>query len=318
LKVSTLLTQYLYQNKQLTLAGIGEFSIPSSVSIPDANDKNFHEFLQHIEFTPRPSSRLDDNLVDFIRQKTGKIKPLAESDLDSFISDCKTLLNIGKPLYLEGIGTLQKNKDGRYDFVHGLVMSERTESLQNERPIERQTDKKFLYRTEYTEQASQSNVLRRVLMAGGVIVGLGVIIWGGYLLYSKKTDPQTDSVVVENGNQGTTSISPDTASMNGGVVDSPSVNPPDTAVSRRETAPVVSNAQGYKFICEVTNTRARALSRFQKLRELSSQYQMETRDSVHFTIFVRLPAAPSDTARIKDSLKAWYWGTRDRYIRIEQ
>jgi len=313
LKVSSLLTQYLYQNKLLNLPGIGQFSIGPAVAIPEPTDKNFHDFLQQIEFSPKASARMDDNLIDYIRQKTGKIKPLAESDLESFVADCKTMLNIGKPLYLEGIGTLQKNKEGRYDFVHGMVMSERAESMHPEAPIEKHGDKRFLYRTEYTDQASQTNILRRLLIAAGIVVGLGVIIWGGYLLYTKKAGPP-EEITVNTNNAAQEPVSPSVQPADSTTIDSNAVLTPAPA-----PAPVTTAATGtYKFICEVTKTRQRGIDRFKRLKELDSRYQMETTDSVHFTIFVRLPAAPGDTIRIKDSLRAWYWGTIDRRIRIEQ
>jgi hypothetical protein len=346
----------------LNIPGIGQFSIDPSLSIPEPTDKNFGEFLQSIQFNPKTISRPDEDLIDFIRQKTGKIKPLAESDLDSYLSDCKMVLNIGKPLYFEGIGTLQKNKEGRLDFIHGQLASERLEptaperktektadkkplyfegigTLQKnkegrldfihgqlaserleptapERKTEKAADKKPLYNTEYISGQSSSNLLlRRLLMIGGTVIALGVIVWGGYLLYSKKTSPDTDNTAdVRQPVQ--TYIPAD--SLNAGTADSSTISTPPADSIKTETAAVsTSTPTGYyKFVCEDTRTAKRAFDRFKILKEHDSRFQMETRDSIRYSIFVVLPANAADTTRIKDSLKAWYWGTRDRYIRI--
>jgi len=308
LKVAGLLTQFLYQHKKLNIPGIGQFSIDASVSIPDHTDKNYQEFLQYIQFTPRQISRPDDELIDFIRVKTGKIKPLAESDLDSYLSDCKLLLNIGKPLYIEGIGTLNKNKDGSFEFSHGQPMTERMESLPPEKGPEKHGERKFLYNNEYTSQSTgQTNILRKLLIIAGILIGLGVIVWGGYLLYSKKTSPvvESNNVVSETFDTSEAKITADTA-LNANAI--------DTSLKRETSTPPGT----YKFICEVTNTRERAFSRYAILQQNNKQYKMETKDSVHFTIYVLLQSTPADTTHKKDSLKAWYWGERPRSIRIEQ
>lgn len=309
MKVAGLLTQFLYQHKKLNIPGIGQFSIDASISIPDHTDKNYQDFLQYIQFTQRNISRPDDELIDFIRVKTGKIKPLAESDLDSYLSDCKLLLNIGKPLYIDGIGTLNKNKDGSFEFSHGQPMTERMESLPPEKGPEKHGERKFLYNNEYTSQSTgQTNILRKLLIVAGILIGLGVIVWGGYLLYSKKTNPtvETNDPLANAPDTNTTGTNNSDTSLQANNVDSPTISkeikPPGT----------------YKFICEVTSTAERAKSRYKILQEDNKQYRMETKDSVHFTIYVLLPATPADTSRIKDSLKNWYWGGRPRYIRIEQ
>ncbi|MBC7849032.1 MAG: hypothetical protein H7Y31_04820, partial [Chitinophagaceae bacterium] len=127
MKISGLLAHFLYEHKLLNLPGIGQFVIDKAVAIPEPSDKNFADFLQQVKFNQKQVLRPDDELIDYIRLKTGKIKPLAESDLDSFVSEGKILLNIGKPMYIEGIGSLHKNKDGKFEFSHGQPMTERTE-----------------------------------------------------------------------------------------------------------------------------------------------------------------------------------------------
>ena len=119
LKLSSLFSKYLYQEKKLRLPGLGEFTLDPSLTVPDINDKFFGDFLQNIRFNPVQITSPDEHFINFIRTETGKIKPLAESDLDSFLSDGKILLNIGKPFHIEGIGSLQKTREGQLEFHPG-------------------------------------------------------------------------------------------------------------------------------------------------------------------------------------------------------
>ena len=133
LKLSLLFVRFLYQHKQLNLPGIGVFTIDPSINIAEVTEKNSHEYLQHIKFIQRPVAKPDEEFIEFIRTHTGKIRPLAESDLESFLSEGKILLNIGKPFHLDGIGTLQKNRTGNYEFYPGLPLLEKLENFSLER-----------------------------------------------------------------------------------------------------------------------------------------------------------------------------------------
>lgn len=313
MRIAALLTQFLYQHKQLDVPGIGRFMVPESVPIPENGDKGVEEFLKTIEFIHKPDIRNNEDLIDYIRSKTGKIKPLAESDLDSFLNDCKSILNIGKPLYLEGIGTLQKNKDGRIDFMHGQAASERLEvSHSSEKTTDRQKENKPLYNTEYTSQNNQANNLRKMLILGGIIIGIAVVLWGGYLLYMKTTE-STDPIRPADNNNTVPTV--DTSRSK---IDSSLSIPPDSLVQSTVGEIPTANPIGgtYKFICEITQTKARALRRFQMLQQLNKNFKMETRDSVRFSIYVVLPI--TDTTKQKDSLKLWYWGAGGRDIIIEK
>ncbi len=138
LKLAILLAQYFYQHKQLNLPSIGSFSLDAAVTVPDQNDKNFREFLKYVQFKQQPIAKADETLIDFIRAHTGKIKPLAESDLESYLADGKLLLNIGKPFHIEGIGTLHKNKLGIYEFIAGEPSLERMEIVNEPKEVERE------------------------------------------------------------------------------------------------------------------------------------------------------------------------------------
>ena len=72
-----------------------------------------------VQFQNANIAAADKELISFICENTGKIRPLAISDLDSYLHLGTEMLNIGKPFYLEGIGTITKNKSGKFDFSPG-------------------------------------------------------------------------------------------------------------------------------------------------------------------------------------------------------
>lgn len=305
MKITLLLAKYFYQHKEISLPGIGVFHLDPAVTVPDVNDKNFREFLKYIQFTQKTVLKADDKFIDFIRAETGKIRPLAESDLESYLADGKLLLNIGKPFHIEGIGSLQKNKSGIYEFTPGEPMLERLESLQQESTGEKYPRRKPTY-DESQQRATTHNNQRRLLLIGTlVVIGLAIILWGGYSLYNKNSEPNVEPSVAHS----------DTPLQK---IDSPTVSTsPIDSTTQQPVVASVTPAGNYKFIFENTTRKSRALKRYAYVKDLSPRIQMETTpDSASFTIYVTLPAQPADTSRLKDSLNAWYYGTKPIKVRI--
>jgi ribonucleotide reductase alpha subunit len=302
LKFAILLSKYFYTKKHLSLPGIGVFHLDAAVTVPEFSDKNFREVLKYIQFTHKNVAKADDELIEFIRTQTGKIRPLAESDLESYLADGKLLLNIGKPFTIEGIGSLQKMKSGDLVFSPGEPTIERLDFHTEDKHPDKSVRNIPVYEENQSRTTSHNNQ-RRVLLVGTlVVIGLIVILWGGYTLYNKSNNEPTQVSSEVN----TPITSADTSTIQ--QSDSSLVQPP----------PVTAAPSGtYKFIFEQTNRKARALKRFAYVHDLSPRIQMETADSLSFTIFVRLPATPTDTGRLKDSLNAWYYGTKPVKIRIE-
>jgi hypothetical protein len=289
----------------LNLPSIGSFTLDPAVTVPDMNDKNFREFLKYVQFSQKPVARADDALIDYIRAHTGKIKPLAESDLESYLGDGKLLLNIGKPFHIEGIGTLHKNKLAIYEFTPGEPSMERMETITEQRETERPAAKKSksTFEDGYSRIEAHNNRRKGLLIGTLVVVGLAVIVWGGYMLYNNNdgkelTTPAQQTVI-------------DTPTQ---LADSTSKAPADS------TPPALASstpAGSYKFIFETTK-KTRALKRHAFLLPLNKDIKLETKDSITYNISVVLPATPADTIRLKDSLNAWYYGTKPIKVRIEQ
>lgn len=311
MKLAILVPQYFYQHRNLSLPGIGIFSLDDKVVIPDSSDKNARDFGQHIQFKQFNVLKADDALIDFIRTHTGKIKPLAESDLDSYVSDGKLMLNIGKPFHIEGIGTLVKNRNGVYEFTPGEPMMERMEAhqpLREKKERETATQKKSVFDDDYYPHETKGGTgSRKMIILVGVVLGLAVVIWGGYSLYNSKVD-------------NTTTAATDTNIL---AVDSAAIKAQADSLARAKVITDSLQALGvapgnYKFIFLSTPSKLRALKHYGQVSRDNPRIKLESNgDSTLFNIFMVLPATPADTIRLKDSLNNWYYGSKPVRVTID-
>lgn len=287
MKLAALFAQFLYQHKELKLPGLGVFTLDPNIPIPDAADKNFNEFTRNIQFSQQPVAHADESFINFIRTETGKIKPLAESDLDSYLSDGKILLNIGKPFHLEGIGYLLKNPQGGYVFTPGAPTLQKNSSGAAPQPhTDDSTQGPSIF-----ERSSTSNS-RKIGAAAAIIAGIVIVVWLGYTLYNR--NPNNSPI--------STSESV-TATPHGTAAGNPLL---DSAQNKIDSVGGSIVSTNYKFIIERTANRNRAYRRLNQIKETLTDIRMESPDSTIFTLYFVLPAQPSDTARIRDSLKTWY------------
>ena len=286
MKLPILLSQYLREQKTLSLPGIGIFNLTGPLPSDDANSLLLSS---HIEFERKSVKEPDDKLINFIKQETGKIKPLAIADLETFIATGMELLNMGKPFQLEGIGNIQKNKNGQLEFVAGETIVTRHEQTHTEH------DKKTSV-FEDGKYEPKSNPLQKVLAFGLLLAGLGVVLLGGYYLYNRSNNPTETA---------------DDETLN---------DPParqqviDTVAAPVDSSHIVKQAPTYKFILENTNSKTRALKRYNQLRSMAIDVKIETPDSTNFKLYFVIPSTATDTIRIKDSLMNYY----GRKVIIEQ
>jgi len=275
LKLPALLSQYLREQKTLSLPGIGIFHLIGAVS-SDQENSSLH--YSQVQFESKKVREADDKLISFIKQETGKIKPLAIADLESFIATGMELLNMGKPFQLEGIGSIQKKKDGQFEFIAGEALS-----AKHEAPHAEQDKKVSVF--EDSKYEPKSNPLQKILMVGLFLGGIAVVVLGGYYFYNKSDANEAEQNLSE-------------APVPQTVVDSTS-NKADSTVT-------VKKDPSFRYILENTSSRTRALKRYNQLKSLAIDVKMETPDSVNFKLYFVIPSTAADTIRIKDSLHNYY------------
>jgi hypothetical protein len=333
LKLPLLLSQFLYQTKKLDLPGIGRFTLDPAAVLPQESERGIHTPASGISFTNLTIHNPDDALVSFLQTHTGKMKPLAASDLDFFLTTGRQLLNIGKAFHLEGIGTLIKNMEGKLDFAPGDYSTAR---LDDPGPGPGRKEKSQARQAAAEEAAGRyeprSNHLRQLLLLGGIIGGLVIIGWGGYTLYKRNTVPepvadnaQADRMAAAPLRADSTAVRHDSAKRdsaapaarpatpgpapvaNTAASKPPAVTPPSPGAVVNAASNVIDpNGNLYKFVILETTKKGRALRRYNQLLGFQLNIKMEQRDSAYFKLYFPITVASRDTTHVKDSLADVY------------
>src|SRR5436190_709996 len=128
MKIEQVIALHLFNNKEVTLQGIGTFRLDPSVSLPPDIEKDTVIPESAVIFEYNPKATEDPSLIDSIVKHTTKIKPLASADLDSFLMLGRQFLNIGKPFIIEKMGTLDKAQTGELIFIPGQFMTPKIEA----------------------------------------------------------------------------------------------------------------------------------------------------------------------------------------------
>jgi hypothetical protein len=291
-------------NKYLNLAGIGRFTTDDAYVIPDEKSKKEKDQpVFKINFEQDITLKEDNELISFIAEHSGKMKSLAAADLDSHLELARQFLNIGKPFLLEGIGTLTKNKTGHLEFHQGQAQAEKLrDTSQAEIDNTSTTEDSF---TDFEEMFSPKKppvkTSRKIITWIIILASLAVAVWGGYIVYNKNSNKETTDDNQQQESQAETKI------VNNPVIDTMQVKKPDSL-----TAPLPVTGT-YRFIIE-TSGKARALKRFNDLKSYGLNIFLDTKDSLLFKIYFRLPATPADTARIRDSLNILYGTLGKGYV----
>jgi hypothetical protein len=299
-KLPLLLTRFLYQHKRLNLPGIGTFILDPAAVLPNEHEKDPHTLATGIVFKNAHIDSADDDLIEFIKVHTGKMKALAVADLQSFLTLGKELVNIGKPFYLEGIGMLNKNKDGEFDFIPGeysaVNLDDEDPSKTNKPEKRRHPPKEKEY-----EYEPRTNRVRNVLLILAVIVGLTVVGVGAFILYQKNERQEKSSKSLP--------LVKDSEAVSVDTVKS-IISRPDSPSSRKQAANSASHLSKdsilYKFIILETYNKYHALKRYNQLLSYKLKIKMDTKDSSFFKVYFAFPARNRDTAYIKDSLNTTY------------
>ncbi len=294
MKIEQLLVQHLYNSKELSLQGIGTFHLSDNVVLPADNEKDFVVPADGITFTYDNKAKEDEALIDFIVQQTRKMKPLAAADLDSFLILNKQFLNIGKPFRIEGIGTLQKNQAGQFDFTPGQYISPRIEPAT--KPLKEKFEDDISFKTAAAAPES-SNAKKMIIVLAGALL-LGAAGFGAWWFFLRKdnTTAATESV-----------IKADTGKI---VSNKPDSIKPDS-VKTITSAPVTQTTEGssvFKVVFMVTADKNKAIAKKATLEARGHKVMMYTSDSVTYKLAEPFTLPLSDTLKVKDSLGKWYYG----------
>jgi hypothetical protein len=279
-KLEQVLVQQLYNHKKITLQGIGNFILDSSLSLPIDSERGVVIPENAVTFEYNPKAGEDEGLINAISQHTKKIKPLASADLDSFLMLGKQFLNIGTPFTIEGLGTLDKAQTGELVFTPGKFI---TPKIQAPKALkENETEEKSGLFTDYNSEI-KSNNLRTVLIIVSVLI-LGVAAWAVYHFFYKEENASGVN---------------DTKSLQ---INDSSALPKDTSLNSS-----VDDNYTFKIVFKETTNKEEALNTLKKYSDYGHKIIMYTHDSIVYKLAEPFTLPLSDTTRIKDSLNKYYY-----------
>ena len=309
MKITDILVDYLLRNKALALPGLGRFTLKETGYVLPDGDKKPGIPPGAVSFELDKSAPEDPELLAEISRLTGKIRPLASSDLEALIIQGKQLLNISKPFMIEGLGSLQKNHRGEIEFIPYIADEMRPAGeLRSEEPGE-----PIKFSENYLRpQPKSTGGSRNLALAALAAVGLGIMIWVGYYFYQRSASDDGQPLITLNE---AVAIPDSTATAQENIV------PPPSDSANTSSAPVIDTVQStiaapaaietpgssesFNIVLEYAK-KERALKRYADLREWGHKAQMVTSDSNTFKIFLPIKAPLSDSTRHRDSLSRFF------------
>ncbi len=285
MKVEQLLVQYLYQSKSVSLLNIGRFSISPEISIIPESEKSQVLPPDAIKFEYDGNAPIDEGLIDYIVQQTRKIKPLATSDLESYSILSRQFLNIGKPLIIEGLGSLQKSQEGNYIFTQGTYANARLELPKHNFTEKLSDDVDFSSPVKPKRSTGKGAVVTLVIL---LVAGAAAL---GYYLYSQKNamKPLDVSTVQQ-------------ADTNENNIDTSMLVRADSLVLKDSIPKNIHPAYTFKVIIKEYNNLKDADKNNKRFSSFGHTILQDQIDSTHFTLAIPFNTTLDDTLHIKDSL----------------
>ena len=294
MKIEQLIVQHLYKNKSVTLQGIGTIHLNPSVIIPTGNEKDFVMPEHAFTFEYNLKAPEEESLIEFIVQQTRKIKPLATSDLESYSILAKQFLNIGKPLVIQGIGTIQKNQEGIYEFIQGNFVSTKMED--SPKQITEKAEEPISF-----EHESIKNNNKKYLAALLGILVLGIVGAALYyfLFYTKPAATESIPEPVAQTNTAVDSVKTDTTAQ----IKTDTINtvaPPPVAVK--------TDGNNFKIVIKEYKSEIAANKALARLSKYSQRLVVIKRDSTTYQLAMPFTTPLTDTTHARDSLRVFFGG----------
>ncbi len=294
-KFDTLIANFLYNNKNADLEGLGTITLDDNFILPPDAEKTAFYPLEGISFKHNTRVETSPALLEYLIQQTGKIRSLVSADFSSYLAEVKQFVNIGKPWTIEGIGTFQKSKDGRFELIPGEAMSERI-SMHYENNEE-----------DNSEPVKRNRWIVGLLFTVAVVAVVAGLGFGVYVMFIKsKGNTPTEQVATN---------STDTLEFTATSTDTVS-RKPDSVTSASNT----DTNYNYKAYFLTTKWKERIEKRKVQLSTFGVKTFYDSslvRDTFRYRMFVYQRILPPDSIRlvkVRDSLSAYFGST----VRLEK
>jgi hypothetical protein len=184
-KISSFIVSYLQENDTLSLDSLGTFFKDQNADVIESSNK---ELVRPIAFEQNKKAVTDVAFIEYTKEKSGKMMSLVLSDIETYLTTGKQLLNISKPFTIDGLGTINRNEYGVLSFLRGEFTPpkidvqtdrERKAKLKKEKPKEKA---ELNYETTYGKSVKKSNPLIKKILGG---IAFSILLGGlGYLIYT--------------------------------------------------------------------------------------------------------------------------------------
>lgn len=288
MKIEQLIVQHFYNHKKVTLQGLGTFTLSPEFVLPAENDKDIVMPENAIAFDYNAKAAEDEDLISYIVQQSRKIRPLASADLDSYLTLGRQFLHIGKPFRIEGLGVLEKNQSGQYQFTQGNAVHHKMDA-----PGSAVREKAPDDDISFASPARPANNNRKILIIAMSVIGLALASAAIWYLFLRKQPLQKDL----------TSNTEDT------------INTAITPVVKKDSLPATSkpaaipgDSSTFKIVIKEYSSYDAASKAYQRLTGYGHTLMLYTSDSVNFKVAMPFYRPLTDTALVRDSVKKKLFG----------
>ena len=294
MKIEQLIVQHLYLHKQVTLQGIGTLFLNPSVALPVEGQKDFVMPDNAFTFDYSLKAGEDEALIIYIIQQTRKMKSLAIADLESYYIISKQFLNIGKPMFIEGVGTIQKNQAGEYQFIGGSFITPKIED------IPRQLKEKKEDTVSFESEAKQNNSKRNILILFFIVIVILASLGIFYFVTNKKAP---DNEVAEQ-------VLPliDTIKIDTIKIDTIKKQTTDTIIIAPAPVIIKKDSFNFKIVLKDSPSKIAVNKAFAKLTDYGHKVFIIKTDSTNYKLVMPFTNPLTDTAKVKDSLRTFFGG----------
>ncbi len=290
MNIEQLLVQYFYIAKKVSLEQVGHFTLNDDLVIDFESEKPVQLPADSIHFVYDKTARQDDGFVEYITQQTRKIKPLAIADLESFTQLSRQFINIGKPMHIIGLGTLQRANEA-YTFVQSTMLHAKHETATVVVPEKERDEVSF--KTEAPKKSNSKGILIG-LMAAVFLAALVVL----YFVFIKNNAAEQQTAQV--GNSITDEpFRQDTAP----AMDTTVAAPP---VPANITSAPAADGSTFKIVIKTYPTLTAATAAKTRLESYGHTIVMQQVDSTHYTLAIPFTTPLGDTLRVRDSLSKFF------------
>ncbi|MEO7311874.1 MAG: hypothetical protein ABIX01_15825 [Chitinophagaceae bacterium] len=290
MNIELLLRQYLYKHKHVVYPGIGKLVFGASAQLPDSLEKGEALPLQDLNFAFNLNEGQDSDFLAFVGAQTGKIKPLASADVESYFMLSKQFINIGKAFVVEGIGSVEKQDNGTFAFTPGYFLPVSEASAAPHKPLKIREIAPPVPKTDHKPVSPAIN--KKMIFAIIGILAVGLLVWGIYRIAFSKS----------------------------GTVPATVITKPDTTINAKDSAVVIApgipagNAGTFKAVLDERFSRGAAEARAAKLRTFNHDARVDSVARDRFIIYIPL----KDTTVSVDTLQLTkITGKRPRFISIQ-